>query len=58
MFIKIFFLTFILITMASMALAFAMMKNKKKESCQHESTGKDSCGICEISGACAAHGEA
>ncbi len=58
MFIKIFFLTFILIAVASIALAFAMMKNKKEESCQHESTGKDSCGTCGISGACAAHGEA
>ena len=31
MFLKIFFLTFILVAVASMVLAFAMMKNKKEE---------------------------
>ena len=58
MFLTIFFITIILIAVASMALAFALMKNKKEDSCHHESTGDRSCGTCGISGACAVHGEA
>lgn len=57
MFLKIFFLAFILIAAASGALAFAMLMNKPDESCHNGNTGDDTCGACGVSGACSLHDE-